>query len=643
MRRFQLLVLIFFLALSVPLGYFVWRTHRGLAQEEAATLRFFGDTLFDEMEEELAALVRREESRGIDAYTAGMQPAAGLRPPGPLAEPPAEDFILGYFQNNPDGSFQSPLAATAPEHLEKRRVSLAELREANRIFNTKRIVSTDRIVPRQAAGDKELSKTAPAASLADRYLDTSRSLRSKSFLGQEEPRYEKVPPRQAMAMAEQKAPAAVAPGEPAPQPALRSRADGAAGERESDEVTGTGAQGSVGSAKKQSAEAVPPDEGDRSGNFQVEVAPMQTVFLDDQKIYCFRRIMFSGQIYRQGFVLEVRPFLEHLVRSHFIPQPMARFTRLRIAAADGGREADVLEAGAAVPNPSFSLDRVFPSPFGFLTARLTSEQLPSSAGRRVLNIMLLFLGGIFLLGAAAIYKSVGTIVEHSERRTQFVSAVTHELKTPLTNIRMYMEMLEQGMARSPEQEQAYFRIVHSEGARLSRLINNVLEMSKLERRQRPLDLQQGFLSDVIEEARAAMHAKLQLEGFSLHVEGELSSPIFYDREAMIQILINLIENSIKFGKSAERKIITVGIRREKDRALVSVVDAGPGIPEKALGKVFDEFYRADSSLTRTTRGTGIGLALVKKLVRLMGGTVRAANNQGPGCTITISLPAETAP
>ena len=107
---------------------------------------------------------------------------------------------------------------------------------------------------------------------------------------------------------------------------------------------------------------------------------------------------------------------------------------------------------------------------------------------------------------------------------------------------------------------------------------------------------------------------------------------------MIQVLINLIENSIKFGQAAVRKEITIRTYCDGRWMKITVSDYGPGIPRRALKKIFDDFYRADNSLTRTTRGTGIGLALVKKFILLMGGRVSAENNSGAGCTIVISLP-----
>jgi signal transduction histidine kinase len=252
--------------------------------------------------------------------------------------------------------------------------------------------------------------------------------------------------------------------------------------------------------------------------------------------------------------------------------------------------------------------------------------------------MLAVLAAVVLLGLFAIYQSVRTVFEMSERRSQFVSTVTHELKTPLTNIRMYIEMLEQGIARDPEREQEYFRILDSEGSRLSRLINNVLELSKLEKKTRRLEMQSGTFEDVIQEVESVMREKIKQEHFTFEVEQGAVRPFYYDREAMIQVLINLIENSIKFGKTAPERRITIRTHQEGEWVLIQVADTGPGIPRRSLKKVFDDFYRVDNSTTRATRGTGIGMALVRKLVALMGGSVTAGNNDGPGCTITIRMP-----
>jgi signal transduction histidine kinase len=153
-----------------------------------------------------------------------------------------------------------------------------------------------------------------------------------------------------------------------------------------------------------------------------------------------------------------------------------------------------------------------------------------------------------------------------------------------------------------------------------------------------MDLREGTFEEVIREAQDIMHERLRQEDFVLRVDREEVSPFAYDREAMVQVLINLMENSVKFGKGSHIREIFVRVHQEGGRVAVSVSDRGPGIPRAALKRVFDDFYRAETPLTRSTQGTGIGLALVRKLVTAMGGSVTAANNPVQGCTITVSLP-----
>jgi len=639
MKKLRLLIVVFSLALSVPLGYFVLRTYRGLEQEEAATLSYFAETLFDEMERALATTVQQEEGRAVDEYNYHVFPSVRQsdedRPRlSPLSQPSGEQYILGYFQNNPDGSFQTPLVESGRQIPADRATVVGELKAANEIFNRIRVAGTDRVKARPAEV-ATVQKSEQKAGFADKYLDLSRTQRTRNFLGQKEKRVEKITSSQAANIAKQEpslsmseAPAAsdsMAAEEERPLEGNRAAdKDVTLQKRQSTEPYRMAAEGAP---KPASPVSVP-----EASDYRVEVAPLRAVFLTDSQIFIFRRIMIDNQIYRQGFVLKVDQFLNHLAQNYFLSQPMARFTGLRLSVMDQGRQARTLEAGVLSTEPDFILNRSFPSPFNFLKATLICDQIPPSAGRHTLTIMLAALAVVVLIGLFAIYQSTRTLVDLSERRSQFVSSVTHELKTPLTNIRMYIEMLEQGIAQDPEREQEYYRILDSEGARLSRLINNVLELSKLEKRQRHVDLQPGTFDDVLDEVQTVMAEKIRQEGFTLTVASGHIRPFKYDREVMIQVLINLIENSMKFGKKSARREIGIRTRQQDKRVNIMVSDTGPGI------KIFNDFYRVENSLTRATRGTGIGLALVKKFVRLMGGTVSAANNDGPGCTISISLP-----
>lgn len=579
MKRLRLFIIIFFVCLSIPMAYFILRTQRSLAQEELSELRYFAETLFDEMETEFSNFVNIEESRAVDEFDA----------PSQLSEMPGEGFILGYFQNNPDGSFQTPHVDDGKKPPNERRRAdriIRDLNEANILFNAKR---TDMPVHfEERAKDKLDRKEKREPTVADRYLDLTRRKEQKVQLGQKKKRVENITVDQALKLSQQEA-------------------------KEEAEVFFEAGQ-------------------------EVEVDPLQSVFIDDSKIVFFRRIVIDSSIYRQGLVILVDPFLDHLARSHFLNQPMSQFTRLTLSISDHGGVKKVRETGADIRRARFTLNRRFPRPFSFLSATMTCEDIPRSSGRNILNAMLALMAMVIFLGLFAIYRSARTIVDMSERRSQFVSSVTHELKTPLTNIRMYIEMLEQGIAPSPDRERDYLRILNAESSRLSRLINNVLEFSKLERKNRQMDMSRGTFDDVIGEVKGIMGEKLLQEGFRLKVEKTTDASFLYDREVMIQVMINLMENSMKFGKDSSLKEITLTVAEEESRVKISHADTGPGIPRHALKDVFNDFFRVDNELTRTTRGTGIGLSLVKKFITAMGGEVSAKNNEGPGCTITLLLP-----
>jgi two-component sensor histidine kinase len=618
MKSLRRLILIFAFVLALPLGYLGVQAFRSLDAEEAATFGYFAEALFDEMQASAADLIRREESRPVDAYSG---PASAA-----LLGLPVEDYIRGYLQNDPDGGFQTPHRSSSAAAVPDIASRVAELEAANRVFNRKRAEGTDRVRAEPVDGVRDEKRKDPGR-FAEKYLDLSRSQRAKSVLGETDSRLQTVTPEQAFNLSKLEKKQAPAPSAPA----------AGAAEREHREV-----EAQVGIARERVASAPAADRAQEAAGaaagFQAEVAPFQSVIIDEGRVFIFRRIMIDGRIYRQGFVLQIDLFLLHLARTYFSSQPMAGFAHLRLRAVDQGRELQAVESGAPAGRPAVSMARTFPAPFGFVQAALSCERIPPSAGRGTLNLALAVLAAVVVLGLLAIYHSTWKILDFSERQSRFVSAVTHELKTPLTNIRMYIEMLEQGMAKDPEREQEYFRILQSEGARLTRLISNVLELSRLEKKHRRPNLQAGNFSEVLADVENLMQSAVQQAGFRLDTENALTGPFRYDREIMVQVLINLIENSLKFGRSAPTKQITVRLRESGDHVRIEVADTGPGIPSGDVKKIFNDFHRAGNAVTSAAGGTGIGLALVRRFVTLLGGRVSAANNPGAGCTIRIELP-----
>ena len=630
-------MILFGVLTALLLTFVAWRTYGALDREARAQVRFFADRLLDQIEAELAELVRREENRAVDEYRHTLAQASGPIQ-SPLARLPADPFILGYFQNNPDGSFQTPLA----ENLKDLPADLAEriqqLQTINTNFNQRKfVIRSPAPLPEKVRPPSVAAKEAQS-SFADRYLKSTERKQTKSMLGQEQTRVEEITAGQAMNLAQE------APGQ-----AAVLKEEYAASDRQADEMAPSDYRQPRAAAdrfapatqRRQMAEnqmAETRAAAADSDRFQVEVAPLQSVDMDDGRVFIFRRIDIDGRIYRQGFVLDLQAFLDHLLADDYDPQPIARYAHLTLTAGGFQASSDRSGLAAAASAGDWVAGRTFPAPFAFLGAEMHAESLPPSPARRTLTLALAILGIVMVAGLLAIYHSARAVLDLSERRSRFVSAVTHELKTPLTNIRMYIEMLDQGIAATPQREQEYLGILASESARLSGLIHNVLELSRLEQHTRRFNLRQGDLSDVLADVRSVMAESLAREGFELTVDnGEL--PVFaYDREVLVQVLINLLENSIKFGRHLPRKRIVITTQVRDGSVELKVTDSGPGIPKRDLKQVFDDFYRADNDLTRVAGGTGIGLALVKKFLVAMGGRVRAHNNDGPGCTIILSLP-----
>ena len=283
MKRLKWYILIFFAALTIPLAYVTLRTYEGLQQEESAKLRFFADTLFDQMERELTAMVLKEEARAVDEYNYTYIPGRENQDRqdrrSPLSWLPGVSYILGYFQNNPDGSFQSPLLTPQRPLAQDRKQVVTRLENANRLFNSKRFQIATRVRPALQAPEvsKKIAKKEPSKRFADKYLKLSRRSKAKTRLGQKEKRIEQITLSQVQNIAKQapskneriEAPMAAAPAEIAADLMM-----------EAEDVKGDAAgqwEGYRAEAEANRKESpAPADAGNRQ--FQAEVAPLQAYF-----------------------------------------------------------------------------------------------------------------------------------------------------------------------------------------------------------------------------------------------------------------------------------------------------------------------------------------------------------------------------
>jgi signal transduction histidine kinase len=286
----------------------------------------------------------------------------------------------------------------------------------------------------------------------------------------------------------------------------------------------------------------------------------------------------------------------------------------------------------------------FDEPFTDVAGLLSLDPLPDSGGTSYLYWLSALVVLASTLGLLALYRMVAVRVGFAERQQNFVSAVTHELKTPLTAIRLYGEMLRDGLVPNETKRRQYFEVITAESERLTRLVNNVLELAKLQRKKRGVSPVAGPIEPVLREVVDVLEPHAKNEGFEIRIEVPPDLPdALFDRDALQQVFFNLLDNAIKYSKNGPRRLVLIEAERRDGGVSVAIVDHGPGVKERHLGRVFEPFFRGESELTRTAKGTGIGLALVRGLVESMGGTVTGENLAGGGFKVRVSLPLASIP
>ena len=225
----------------------------------------------------------------------------------------------------------------------------------------------------------------------------------------------------------------------------------------------------------------------------------------------------------------------------------------------------------------------------------------------------------------------------ARQKTDFVSNVSHELKTPLTSIRMFAEMLAEGRVDEPDKQQRFLHIISAEAARLTRLINNVLDFARRERGEQQLQFAPCDFVEVVRETMERYRPQLEGTGFMLH--GELPDepvPVNGDRDALGQVLVNLLSNAEKY--SGEGKVVTVRLAARGGLAELSVLDCGPGVPRGCEERIFEQFFRAHDSLASGVTGSGLGLTLARQIARAHGGDVTWAPRDGGGSRFMLRVP-----
>jgi two-component system, OmpR family, phosphate regulon sensor histidine kinase PhoR len=279
------------------------------------------------------------------------------------------------------------------------------------------------------------------------------------------------------------------------------------------------------------------------------------------------------------------------------------------------------------------------SPFSRMELIFSINQLPAGPGGAVLAWSAALLASVVTGGLYLMYRLSLGHIRLAQQQQDFVSAISHELKTPLTSIRMYGEMLREGWAPQ-EKKPEYYAFIHDESERLSRLINNVLHLARMTRNELPVDIKAVTVGELLDSIRSKITSSVEHAGAEMQISvaaGLRDRRVLVDQDCFTQIIINLVDNALKFSAKAASRAIEISCREGKRGTLMFAVrDYGPGIAPDQMSKIFQLFYRAENELTRETSGTGIGLALVQRLALAMGATVDATN-MAPGAEFRLHL------
>jgi len=244
---------------------------------------------------------------------------------------------------------------------------------------------------------------------------------------------------------------------------------------------------------------------------------------------------------------------------------------------------------------------------------------------------------LILFGAFLIVRDISRESQTMRLKSEFVHNVSHEFKTPLTLIRLYAEILEHKENLTAEQRSSGFQIITKESDRLSHMINNVLDFSRIEMGKKEFNFEAGDLPALVRDTLESYRYHLEKKGFTIHTE--IATPIpetRFDREAMASVVINLLSNAMKF--SPEHKEVTVRLRHQADRVALQVEDKGIGIKPSEQKRIFERFYRITDKEAPETRGSGLGLPLVKHIVEAHAGEIRLESEPGQGSLFTVILP-----
>ena len=665
--RLKRLLAIFFLALAIPTGFLIWQTYSQLKWEAFHQYRGMAEELTSRIDASLAERVNTAEARSFADYTflvVSGDPSANFVQRSPLSElPVTRDLpgVIGYFQVGTEGEFSTPLLPQSDSAPASFGIGAAEYAQRLQLSRQiQEILSDNQLVQHPAAGLGE-GRSIPPASPADGYEESERQGGAKQDKAYSQAIFDRLGSDRKDAD-EQFSDERV--DELKLDPALQKKSEVAEKLRQQGQ-TGDRPGASVPARSKRKEQAAVPESESagtlaaanepvanlapsvdlRISTFESEIDPLEFSLLGSGHFVLFRKVWRDGQRYIQGILIDQESFLQEAFGQPFQETGLATMSELTVAYLGdvlhtfaGSSYADYSASSRTLGGTLLYRSRLS-APLNSLELVYSIRSLPPGPGATVLAWVSLVLVIVFVGGFYSMYRLGLSQIRLARQQQDFVSAVSHELKTPLTSIRMYGEMLREGWA-DPAKQQQYYEYIHDESERLGRLISNVLQLAKISRNEPQYDLKPVRVGELMSRIEAKIAGQVQSAGFELAFEtgpGADGASINIDEDCFAQIVINLIDNAIKFSKASESKRIEIASQLGSgNKVVISVRDFGPGVPKDQMKKIFRLFYRSESELTRETVGTGIGLAIVHQLSQAMGGKVDVINKQ-PGAEFRVAF------
>ena len=380
--------------------------------------------------------------------------------------------------------------------------------------------------------------------------------------------------------------------------------------------------------------------------FSSKVEPFRFSLLRSGHFVAYRQVWREQRRLIQGAIIDAEKFFELGIMQFWNNSGLSDISSLNIGYANSLLKVfsgDEEYYSRAVKQAPLKGEQLYfgnlSEPFNQMSMLFTITKMPVSAGANFILIVAISLVVVITVGTYLLYRLALGQSLLAQQQQDFVSSVSHELKTPLTSIRMYGEILKQGwMDEAKKQE--YYDYIYNESERLSRLIANVLQISKVNRNALELDLKSTSVAQLIDLVHSKIDRQIEQSGFEIDFKVDLNVAdlkLNVEQDAFIQVIINLVDNAIKYSARSETKKIIFGVSNTNEQVFFSVRDFGPGIAKSQRKKIFDLFYRTGSELTRECQGTGIGLALVRELVSAMNASIEVTN-QKPGAEFVVAFP-----